>query len=96
MSEATIRIPTPLRTFTKGQDEVRVTGATVAEALTSLGERCPGILERVLDKEGRLRPFVNVYVGSSDVRSRQGLETSLEPGAVLSIVPAVAGGLRTS
>jgi len=92
MSHATIRIPTPLRTFTKGSDEVRVEGATVAQALANLGEVCPGILERVLDKDGNLRPFVNVFVGPKDVRTLSGLATALESGAVLSIVPAVAGG----
>jgi molybdopterin converting factor small subunit len=92
MSDATIRIPTPLRGFTKGADEVRVRASTVGEALANLGEQAPGILERVLDKDGRLRPFVNVFVGSADARSLQGLATPIEPGAVLSIVPAVAGG----
>ena len=94
MSNTTILIPTPLRGFTKGQDEVRVRGDTVGAALLDLGEQCPGILERVLGKDGKLRPYVNVYVGSNDVRGAQGLETRLENGAVLSIVPAVAGGAR--
>src|SRR5262249_11189454 len=94
MSETTIRIPTPLRSFTKGADEGRVRASSVQEALANLGERCPGILERVLDKDGKVRAFVNVYVGSSDVRSLQGLQTPLADGAVLSIVPAVAGGSR--
>jgi len=93
MNAATFRIPTPLRGFTKGRDEVQVRGATVAEALEDLGEQCPGLLERVLDKERRLRPFVNVFVGSQDVRSLGGLATPLDAGAVLSIVPAVAGGV---
>lgn len=92
MSHATIRIPTPLRTFTKGADEVRVRAESVQEALLNLGETCPGILDRILDKNGKVRSFVNVYVGSSDVRSLQGLATRLADGAVLSIVPAVAGG----
>src|SRR6185369_14763507 len=64
----------------------------VQEALANLGEICPGILERILDKDGKVRPFVNVFVGSSDVRSLKGLDTPLADGAVLSIVPAVAGG----
>jgi molybdopterin converting factor small subunit len=93
MSTATIRIPTPLRTFTKGREEVRVRGGTVALALADLGEQCPGVLERVLGKDGDLRPFVNIFVGSSDVRSLRGLATPVEEGAVLSIIPAVAGGV---
>jgi molybdopterin converting factor small subunit len=93
MNQATIRIPTPLRNFTKGQDQVLVRAATVGEALANLGEQAPGILERVLDKDGKLRAFVNVYVGSADVRTLKGLATPIEAGAVLSIVPAVAGGV---
>jgi molybdopterin converting factor small subunit len=94
MNQATIRIPTPLRPFTKGQDEVKVHGATVSEALANLAEQCPGVRDRVFDKDGRLRAFVNVFVGPKDVRTLQGLATPLENGAVLSIVPAVAGGAR--
>jgi len=92
MSHATIRIPTPLRTFTKGADEVRVTGTSVREALADLGEKCPGILDRILGDDGKVRSFVNVYVGATDVRTLEGLATKLADGAVLSIIPAVAGG----
>lgn len=94
MTKAVIRIPTPLRSYTRGLDEVAVECATVSEALWQLGERAPGILERLLDSSGRLRPFVNVFVGPSDVRALQGLDTPVEEGAVISIVPAVAGGGR--
>ena len=92
MSAVTIRIPTPLRGFTRGADEVAVSAATVGEALQALGARHAGVLERVLDAEGKPRPFVNVFVGASDVRALQGLATRLADGAVISIVPAVAGG----
>jgi len=92
MTTTTIRIPTPLRGYTKGADEVRVSASTVAEALQALGKEHADVLERVLDKDGKLRPFVNVFVGASDVRGLQGLATKLADGAVLSIVPAVAGG----
>jgi hypothetical protein len=57
----------------KGADEVRVARANVQEALANLGEQCPGILDRILDKDGKVRSFVNVFVGSSNVRSLQGL-----------------------
>ncbi len=92
MSKAVIRIPTPLRGFTQGLDEVAVECASVSDALQALGERAPGILERVLDEKGRPRPFVNLYLGASDVRTLQGLSTPVGEGAVISIVPAVAGG----
>jgi len=92
MSHAVIRIPTPLRDYTRGRDEVEVECTTVSEALRELGERAPGILERVLDPGGKLRPFVNVFVGPDDVRRLQGLESAVPDRSVISIVPAVAGG----
>ena len=94
MSRATIRIPTPLRPFTGGADEVQVEGETVGELLRDLERRHKGVLERVLDPEGHLRGFVNIYVGQSNVRTLGGLETPVESEAIISIVPAVAGGAR--
>ena len=93
MSKATItiRIPMPLRGYTNGAGEVRVQAATVGEALKSLGASHDGILNRVLSPEGELRQFVNVFVGSQNVRVLNGLATPLSGGEVLSIVPAVAG-----
>jgi molybdopterin converting factor small subunit len=92
VSRAVIRIPTPLRGYTHGADEVRVECATVRDALESLGREHSGILERVLDARGELRPFVNLFVGPDDVRTLDGLSTRVGEGAILSIVPAVAGG----
>lgn len=92
MSETTIRIPTPLRTFTAGSAAVTVRGATVRDALTQLGREHAGILERILDEHGNLRGFVNVYVDRRDVRGLNGLDTALPEHSTLSIIPAVAGG----
>lgn len=89
---ARVRIPTPLRSFTGGADEVAVDGATVAEALDDLGRAHEGVLERVLDADGKVRSFVNVFVGDRNVRSLDGLATPIGEGDVISIVPAVAGG----
>jgi molybdopterin converting factor small subunit len=94
MSKVTVRIPTPLRAWTGGAAEIPVDGATVGEALRSLGRRHEGVLERILDGEGRVRGFVNVYVGDRNVRSLGGLDAPLDEGGVISIVPAVAGGAR--
>jgi molybdopterin converting factor small subunit len=94
MSQATIRIPTPLRTFTAGAGEVAVQGATVREALAELERRHAGILPRVLDDQGRVRGFVNIFVGERNVRALGGLDSPLPAAAVISIVPAVAGGSR--
>ena len=89
---AHVRIPTILRTFTGGQNEVEASGHTVAHVLESLDADYPGIKDRILDGEGKLRRFVNVYVGDDDVRFVGGLEAEVADGAKVSIIPAVAGG----
>ena len=94
MSDVTIRIPTPLRAFTGGAAEVAVEGSTVGQALEALGRRHEGLLERVLDEQGQVRGFVNIYVGEQNAKSLGGLEAPLPAAAVISIVPAVAGGTR--
>ena len=92
MSKAIVRIPTPLRTFTGGVDEVGVEGATVGEALRDLARQHDGVLDQVVDVDGRVRGFVNIFVGETNVNTISGLETPIESDAVISIVPAVAGG----
>jgi molybdopterin converting factor small subunit len=89
----TVRVPTILRTLTAGAAEVSVDGAaTLTELLDKLEAQHPGIRTRVLDDDGKLRRFVNVYVGDDDVRFADGLATSTPDGTVVSIIPAVAGG----
>ena len=95
MTQTIIRIPTPLRSLTDGAAEVAVEGHDVAAALQELGRRHEGILERVLDESGNLRPFVNVFLDSTNLRELDGLDTRLRAGVVLSIIPAVAGGGRS-
>ena len=87
-----VRIPTTLRTLTGGQSEVQVDGATVGEVLTSLESAHAGFKERLLDENGGLRRFVNVFVADDDVRFLQGLDTPVPDGETVSISPAVAGG----
>lgn len=87
-----VRIPTQLRDLSGGEPEVSVEGATVAEALAALEAAHPGFAERILDTDGALRRFVNVFVAEEDVRFLQGLDTPVAEGQVVSIVPAVAGG----
>lgn len=87
----TVRIPTPLRTLTGGNEQVDVEGATVREAIDALEKQCPGMKDRLLDEKG-VRRFVNVYVGDEDVRFLDGLDTKLAAGTEISIVPAIAGG----
>ncbi|MCL5048171.1 MAG: MoaD/ThiS family protein [Firmicutes bacterium] len=88
----TVRIPTQLRSLTGGNSEVAVEGGTVKEVIDNLEKNYPGIGERLLDESGSLRRFVNVYLVDEDIRFLDGLNTSLNPGQSLSIVPAVAGG----
>ena len=89
-----VRIPTILRTYTEGANEVSVEPAepTLAALLDALEVAAPGIRARVLDDEGALRRFVNVYVDDEDVRFTDGLATPVRDGAQVSIIPAVAGG----
>ncbi|RUM31804.1 MAG: molybdopterin synthase sulfur carrier subunit [Aquifex sp.] len=88
----TVRIPTPLRRLTNGQGEVEVDAKSVREAIEKLEEQFPGFKERLVDENGELRKFVNLYVNDEDVRFLKGLDTELKDGDTLSIVPAIAGG----
>ena len=87
----TVRIPTPLRTLTGGQDEVAAEGATVAELIEDLERRHPGLRDRLLDEKG-VRRFINLFLGEEDIRFLDGLGTTVKAGEALSIVPAIAGG----
>jgi cysteine synthase B len=91
-SSVTVRIPAPLRPYVGGVGELHVVAATVRDALQLLGRSHPGLCERILDGDARLRGFVNLFVGDQDVRALQGLDTPVADGNVLTIVPAVAGG----
>ena len=87
-----VRIPTPLRRLTGGQDKVSVEGDTLNAVVTSLEAQFPGIKARLCDEEGNLRNFVNVYVNGEDVRFLDGLDTATNAGDEVSVIPAVAGG----
>jgi len=87
-----VRIPTILRTYTGGESEVSAEGATLGEVLDHLEVSYPGIRARVLDDQGEIRRFVNVYVGNDDVRFLDGLGSATGDGSQVSIIPAVAGG----
>lgn len=87
-----VRIPTILRSYTGGDSEVTATGDTLAQVLDDLEASFPGIRGRILDEQGAIRRFVNVYVGNDDVRFLQALDTSTPDGTQVSVIPAVAGG----
>ncbi len=88
----TVKIPTQLRAVTAGEAETSIEDAdTVGEVLDGLYERYDGLRERIAE-DGDLRRFVNVYVGGEDIRFLDGLETAVEDGDEVTILPAVAGG----
>jgi molybdopterin converting factor small subunit len=87
-----VRIPTILRTYTGGESEVTAQGGTLGEVLDHLEGSYPGIRARILDEQGSIRRFVNVYVGNDDVRFLDALDTTTPDGAQVSVIPAVAGG----
>jgi len=86
-----VRIPTILRTYTGGQKAVQGEGGTLAELIDDLEAKHPGIKERLIDGT-ELRRFVNVYVNDEDVRFTGGLETKVDDGDEIVVLPAVAGG----
>jgi molybdopterin synthase sulfur carrier subunit len=87
-----VRVPTQLRSLTGGAGEVPLDGSTVGEVLKALDAAHPGFGERLFDESGALRRFVNVFLADEDVRFLQGLDTPVQAGQTVSIVPAVAGG----
>ena len=89
----TVSIPTILRTHTGGEKSVKVSGNTLAEVIDSLEADHAGLKARLV-KEGVLHRFVNVYVNDEDVRFTGGLEAKVADGDTVTILPAVAGGMR--
>ena len=87
-----VRIPTPLRRMTNGEAKVELESSNVAELVEKLDSSYPGFKDRLVDENGDLRYFVNIYLNGEDVRFLQGLETTTNSGDEVSIVPAVAGG----
>ncbi len=88
-----MKIPTQLRTLSGGQAELSVDGASdLRELLGKIKAEHPDLTDRLLDDNGEIRRFVNIYVGEEDVRFLEGLDTKVEDGNLVSILPAVAGG----
>jgi molybdopterin synthase sulfur carrier subunit len=93
---AIVRVPSPLQRLVGNQRSVPAAGVTLAELIDDLERRYPGIRARLIDDEGQLRSFVNVFVDNEDVRFLQGLDTPIPANAEVSIVPAMAGGAAGS
>ncbi|MFK7907140.1 MAG: MoaD/ThiS family protein [Chitinophagales bacterium] len=90
---AKIIIPTPLRKFTKGQSSFESNGTTVQEVVANLVAENTGLGQQILDSSGSIRSFIRVYVGDEDMNSLEGAETVVDDRTVISIVPAIAGGI---
>ncbi len=88
----TVRVPPVFRTLTSGSSQVDADGATVAEVLASLEAAHPGFKDKLLDEQGSLVRYVNLFVDDDDVRFLDGLDTAVPDGGTLSIMQAVAGG----
>lgn len=88
-----VRIPTPLRKLTNGQDEVFAEGKNVKEIIDDLERHYPGLKERICEGDGKLRRFVNIYVNDEDIRFKNNVDTALKSGDEVSIIPAIAGGM---
>ena len=87
-----VRIPTPLRSLTKGNAEIQAKGDTIDSLVSDLDRQYPGLQDRLLDESGELRRFINLYVNQEDIRFLQAKKTGLKDGDEVSIVPAFAGG----
>ena len=87
-----VRIPTPLRSLTKGNTEVQATADSVEALVEDLERQFPGLRERLVDESGELRRFINIYVNEEDIRFLDAKKTALKDGDQVSIVPAIAGG----
>ena len=87
-----VRVPTVLRQHTDGEAKVQADGTTLREVIDDLESRHAGIKERLVSDDGELHRFINLYVNDEDVRFLGGIETPVEDGDTVSILPAVAGG----
>ncbi|MCH7927252.1 MAG: MoaD/ThiS family protein [Deltaproteobacteria bacterium] len=88
-----VRIPTPLRRLTGEKDEVDINASNVAELIEELENQFPGIKERLCDENGEVRRFINLYVNNEDIRFLDGVSTGLNKDDIVSIIPAIAGGV---
>ena len=87
-----VRIPTPLRKFTNDQSDVEIEGASVGQVIDNLEAAHGGIKEKLVDDDGSIRRFVNIYVNDEDIRFLDGADTEVKDGDSVTIVPAIAGG----
>lgn len=88
----TVLIPAPLRKFTGGEARVAANGGTIGELIESLERQFPGIKDRVVEPDGELRRFVNVFINGENARQLDGIASAVKSGDEVGIIPAMAGG----
>ena len=91
---ATIIIPTPLRKFTNNTAKLQIGGGTISDSIKELTVNFPELKRHLLDDNGQIRSFVNVFVGDDDIRDLQQEKTPVKEDSIVSIVPAIAGGIN--
>jgi molybdopterin synthase sulfur carrier subunit len=89
-----VKIPGPLRKLVDGKDEIEVEAKTIKEVIEKLGEINPEIKARILDENGEVRRFINIYLNNEDIRFLKGINTDIKNGDEISIIPAIAGGIK--
>ena len=89
-----VRIPTPLRKYTGERAEVTAEGSTIQEVFANLEQQFPGFRQAVYDEDSTIKRFINVYLNDEDIRFIGGETAPVASGNVVSIVPAIAGGVR--
>jgi adenylyltransferase/sulfurtransferase len=90
---AKILIPSALRPYAGNRDAIEVPAGTVGEAMAGLAAQCPDLKKHLYTEDGRLRSFINVFVGDEDIRARQNEKTPVNDGDVISVIPSIAGGV---
>jgi molybdopterin converting factor small subunit len=87
-----LRIPTPLRAYTDGRSEVTVSGSNISDVLNDLTIQYPALKPHLFNEGGDLRPFVNLFVGEHNIKDLQGVETRIQDGEKIMLIPSIAGG----
>lgn len=92
MAKVKVRIPAPLQKITQNKQEVTAEAGNIKELIVDLEKQYPGLKDRILDENGKIRRFINFYVNDEDIRFLNQDETALVDGSEVSIIPAIAGG----
>jgi len=90
---ATIIIPTPLRKFTNNTAKLEVKAGNIGDSIHQLTTNFPDLKKHILDEKGQIRSFVNIFIGNDDIRNLEQEKTTVKDDAVISIIPAIAGGI---